>query len=155
MEILHLNPQGSCRIDAWLVINVPVMYLWHQPCSSTPPRLIYNMLLSSQESQLLHVAANTRGTLAPQEAGRPVILLLNSQMCLPLISHSHITHFCLCIGDLLFETMEGPQSETMPLNTSWKVWKPARGFLNTSFSLVWHLNSSSSSALCFQFGRTE
>lgn len=113
------------------------------------------MLLTSWESQLLHMAANTRGTLASGEAVRPVSLLMISQMCLPLISHSHITYFCLCIEDLLFETMEGPQSETMQLNTSWNVWKPARGFVNTSFSLVWHLNSSSSSALCFQFGRTE
>lgn len=51
--------------------------------------------------------------MASGEAVRPVILLVVSQMCLPLISPSYITHFCLFIGDLLFETMEGPQSGTM------------------------------------------
>lgn len=73
-----------------------------------PPDCFDSMLLRSQEFSLTHMASDTRGTLPPRgETVRSVLLVMASQMCLLLISHSQTTHFCLFIGSLLSETMEG------------------------------------------------
>lgn len=128
-KLRTLNRQGSSRIDGWLFINHCTCDISPAPQPLSPKTLFDRMLLRSQESQLIHMETNTRGASPSRgETRRFVLLVAASQMCLLLTSHSHIAHFCLLIAGPLFETMEGPQSEAMPLNTSWNVWKPARGW---------------------------
>lgn len=146
--------QGSCKLHGCLVISYCTCDI--SPVPQTPQDSGLQYAPEDHGSPSCSTWQQIQeGHWYPEKLWGLLILLMGSQMCLPLTSHSHKTHFCLCIGDLLFETMEGPLSETMLLNTFWNVCKLARDFLNASFSLVWHLNSSSSSALCFQFGRTE
>lgn len=121
--------------------------------------LFDSMLLRSQESQLIHLATDTRRTSPPRgETVRSVFLVTASQMCLLLTSHSHMTHFCLFIGGPCLrqwkDTSLRQSRWTLP-GTFGNQWEAGHAFLNTSFSLVWRLNSSSSSVLCFQFERIE
>lgn len=72
-------------------------------------------------------------------------------MCF-LLATPHTIHICLFIEGLLFETMKWHQPKINQLNAYWNVWKQTRGwtqFLNTSLSLVWHLNLYF--VICFVF----
>lgn len=121
----HLNIQGSCKIDGCLVIS-------HCTCAISPVLQIPRDSGLQYAPEITGLPAVPRGsryrrTLEghwyPDKLWGLPILLVGSQMCLLLISHSHKTHFCLCIGDLLFETMAGPP-----------VWDNARGTLSGMFA---------------------
>lgn len=93
-----------------------------------------------------------KGGVAPKGRAQRVVLLFRFFPNVPSVSPSSHNPCLSFHSEPLSETMKWHQPKIRPLNTCWNVWKQAGGwtwFLNTSFSLVWHLNLDFT--ICFVF----